>query len=357
MKREELEKLATEKSSLCITISINTHRTHPENLEDIIQLKNLLNEAEERILKEFGNPQGYSVIEKIGDIEKEIDVNYNLESLHIFLSDSTKEIVKSIWPTKNCVHIADHFTVKPLIKDINRMEEYLILVLSQSGVQLFHAINDNIAGEIKNADFPFAKNPHILTDHDKLSDGKKVDNMVREFFNTIDKAVVRVYNKTGMNAIVICTDNNWSRLKQVADIPSIYHGHVRLNYNDKELHKIITDAWLIENTLQKQSRTEAIQEMQEAVGQGKVVTDLSEIFRAVKEGRGDLLIAHDDFHQAVRMTGEFSFDLVNDVTLPGVIDDIASDIAWEVISKKGRTIYTDQEEIKSLGGIALKVRY
>ena len=70
MKREKLEKLATEKSSLCITKSINTHRTHPENLEDIIQLKNLLNEAEERILKEFGNPQGYSVIEKIGDIEK-----------------------------------------------------------------------------------------------------------------------------------------------------------------------------------------------------------------------------------------------------------------------------------------------
>jgi len=357
MKREELEKLATEKSSPCITISINTHRTHPENLEDIIQLKNLLNEAEERILKEFGNPPGYSVIEKIGDIEKEIDVNYNLESLHIFLSDSTKEIVKSIWPTKNCVHIADHFTVKPLIKDINRMEEYLILVLSQSGVQLFHAINDNIAGEIKNADFPFAKNPHILTDHDKLSDGKKVDNMVREFFNTIDKAVVRVYNKTGMNAIVICTDNNWSRLMQIADIPSIYHGHVRINYNDTSNHKIVADAWPLVNALQKQNRAETVREMMEAVGQGKVITDLSEIFRAVKEGRGDLLIVHDDFHQAVRMTGEHTFDLVNDDILPGVIDDITSDIAWEVIAKKGRAIFTDQQDIRLLGDIVLKVRY
>ena len=44
----------------------------------------------------------------------------------------------------------------------------------------------------------------------------------------------------------------------------------------------------------------AIKEMQEAVGQGKVITDLSDIFRAAKEGRGDLLIAHDDFHQAVK---------------------------------------------------------
>ena len=89
----------------------------------------------------------------------------------------------------------------------------------------------------------------------------------------------------------------------------------------------------------------------------KVITDLSEIFRAVKEGRGDLLITHDDFRQTVVMTGEYSFDLVNDVTLPGVIDDIISDIAWEVISKKCRAIFTNQEEIKSLGDIALKIRY
>ena len=63
------------------------------------------------------------------------------------------------------------------------------------------------------------------------------------------------------------------------------------------------------------------------------------------------------FIRLLRMTGEFSFDLVNDVTLPGVIDDITSDIAWEVISKKGRVIFTNQEEIQSFGDIALKVRY
>jgi len=97
--------------------------------------------------------------------------------------------------------------------------------------------------------------------------------------------------------------------------------------------------------------------MQEAVGKSNVITELSEIYRAAKEGRGELLIVNDNFHQAVRVTGEFSLDLVTDVTLPGVIDDITSDIAWNVISKKGRAIFTTQEELKSLGDIALKVRY
>ena len=93
------------------------------------------------------------------------------------------------------------------------------------------------------------------------------------------------------------------------------------------------------------------------VAKGNVITELSEIYRAAKEGRGDLLIVSDDFHQAVRVTDEFSLDLVTDVTLPGVIDDITSEIAWDVISKKGRAIFTTGDELKSLGEIALKVRY
>jgi hypothetical protein len=95
-----------------------------------------------------------------------------LDSLHIFLSNSTQEIVRSSWPALHSgVHISGNFAVKTLIKDFNRTVDYLILVLSQSGVPLFHAINDGIVSEIVNDDFPFLKNPHVLTDKDKISDG------------------------------------------------------------------------------------------------------------------------------------------------------------------------------------------
>ena len=99
------------------------------------------------------------------------------------------------------------------------------------------------------------------------------------------------------------------------------------------------------------------QEMKEAARHGKMITELAHIYYAIKEGRGDLLITHDDYHQAVKMTGENSFEMVTDVTQSGVIDDITSDLAWEVISKKGRAIFTNSPEFKSIGNIALKVRY
>jgi len=358
MRRDKLEKLASEKNSPCVTISMNTHRNYPENQKDSIVLKELLTEARERVIKGFGKRPVDNLLREIDGLEKEIDVNYNLDSLHIFLSNTTKEILKSTWPTEgNIVHISENFAVKPLIKVFNRTVEYLILKLTKSEVRLLLAINDGIVGEIKNDDFPFMNAPDDSTDTETITNGKQAENLTREFFNKIDKAVVRVTNKTGMNCVVVCTDDNYNRLLKVADKPSVYLGWTNINYNNTPNHSIADDAWQVVKVQQKKGRNDDIKEMQEAVSKGNVITELSEIYRAAKEGRGELLIVNDNFHQAVRVTGEFSLDLVIDVTLPGVISDISSDIAWDVISKKGRAIFTTQDDLKTLGDIALKVRY
>ncbi|MBA3898717.1 MAG: hypothetical protein H0X62_00670 [Bacteroidetes bacterium] len=358
MLKDKLEKLVSENSKPCVTISMNTHRTHPDNLQDVTVLKNLLKEAKERVISEYDKREASELLEKIESVEQEIDVNHNLDSLHIFLSNTTQEIIKSPWPTaQNMVNVAESFAVRPLIKALNRTEDYLILLVSQSGVSLMHALNDSIIEEIKNDDFPFPQTEHFATNLEKLSDGNHVDNLVREFLNKVDKAVVRVNNETGMHCVIVCTEDNYSRLMQVADKPSVYYGYVKIDYNNTSNHILAKSAYEMVESLQKQRRADAIVEMKEAVGQGKVITDLSEIVRAIKEGRGDLLISHNDFSQAVKMTGEFSFDLVKDINQPGVIDDITSEIAWEVISKKGRVVFTNQQEIQTLGDIALKVRY
>jgi len=358
MKKEKLEKLATEKNDPCVTISMNTNRTFPDNQKDIIVLKTLLEEAKERVIKEFGKRPVSDLLEKIAHIESEIDVNYNLDSLHIFLSNTTQEIIKSTWSTaSNMVHVSESFAIKPLIKLFNRTEEYLILMLNQSDVRLLMAVNDRVVGEINNEDFPFVDDANELSDTEAISNAKQTENQKREFFNKIDKAVVSVNNNTDMKCVVISTSDNYNRFLKIADKPSVYVGWTNLSQDNKENTSVAKDAWQIVSVQQEKVRAGNIQEMQEAVGNGKVITELSEIYRAAKEGRGDLLIVNDDFHQAVRITDEFSLDLVNDVTLPGIIDDISSDIAWEVISKKGRAIFTTLEELKVLGNIALKVRY
>lgn len=353
--RQKLEALANEKNTPCVTISLKTHRTHPDNAQDVIQLKNLLKEAEDRVVNEFGRTSVAPLLEKLSGIE--LDENYNLDSLHIFISNDTKEIIKSPWPTQtNSVQISDTFGVRSLIKSLHRNEEYLILLLSQGGVSLYNATNDAITNEVKNDDFPFLENPYYATDREKLSDSEHKDNMVREYFNKVDKAVVKIYNETGLHCVVICTEDNYSRFMQVADKPTIYLGYANIDYNKTDAHHIAKQAWEIVNTSLYNKKTAAINEIKDAVGQGIVLTDLQEIYQASIDGRGDLLIVHVNYVQPVYMTSDRTFDIV-DKSKPGVIDDITNDIAWNVLSKHGRVIFTLQDEIKELGKIVLKTRY
>lgn len=356
--KEKLQLLATEKSNPCVTISLKTHRTHPDNQKDEIRLKNLVKEAEDRVVNEFEKRSVAPLLEKLSAIANEIDVNYNLDSLHIYLSNDTKEVIKSSWPTsENGVRIAETFDTRSLIKSYNRSEEYYILLLSQSGVTLYSANNDGINNEIKNDDFPFSENPHYNTHADKGSDSKHLDDLVREYFNKVDKALVKVSNETGLNCVVISTEDNYTRLQQVADKPSIYLGYANINYNKTNTQHLANQAWEIIQSLQKSRRAAAISEVREAVGKGAVLTDLQEIYQAAVDGRADLLLVHQDYNQPVLMKSDRTFDSITDITTPGAIDDITSNIAWEVLAKNGRVFFTQQDEIKDLGGIVLKTRY
>lgn len=358
MNNELLEKLANSHENPSVTISLKTYRTFPDCEKDNIRLKNLCKEAEERLVNEFGKRETAGIVEKMNRITETYDYRHSLDSLHIFLSDSVEEIVKSPWPVDvNKVHISDYFAVKPLIIMNDRVADYMILLLSKSGSKLYKANNDKIESEIENDVFPSTDNPFSVTSKVAQSDSGKMDSMLLEYFNQIDKEIVKVNRENGLKCLVVTTQENFTKLKKVADVPSIYIDYAPINYNDDSVHTIAKSAWEVIQNHQKSYRSEAIAEMQEAVNQGKVLTDLNEIYRAAKEGRGDLLIVYNDYLQPVKMIDEDSFDLIDDVTIHGAIDDINSVIAKEVVSKKGRVIFTGQEEIKSLGNIALKTRF
>ncbi|GJM31261.1 MAG: hypothetical protein DHS20C18_02620 [Saprospiraceae bacterium] len=118
-----IQQLGIEGSVPCVTISLNTHRTHPDNEKDFILLKNLLKEAEERVVKEFGEKAVAELLKKMAIIQNEIDVNDNLDSLHIFVSNNTKKIVRLPQMThKNNVQISNKFALRSLIKAYNRSD-------------------------------------------------------------------------------------------------------------------------------------------------------------------------------------------------------------------------------------------
>ena len=55
----------------------------------------MLKEAGQRMIAEFGERSSIYLLDKITTVSTEVNTNYNLDSLHIFLSNDTKEIIKT----------------------------------------------------------------------------------------------------------------------------------------------------------------------------------------------------------------------------------------------------------------------
>lgn len=241
---QKIKDIESIEGKICISISLPTNRTFPDNQTDGILLKNLIAEAEKRAIEKHGKREAEAVLLNLQKVPEMVDPNYNLDSLHVLVSENGCEIVKLPHPINESeVILSESFDIHHIIKAIEDCNEYLILLLSQSGVHLYNAINDQIVDELRNEDFPFGENPHYITHADKTSDAKQLDNNVREYFNRVDKAVQRVFNQTGLKVHVVSTPRNFQHLQQVADNAAAYYGNSAINYNDTELRTLANQAW------------------------------------------------------------------------------------------------------------------
>ena len=93
------------------------------------------------------------------------------------------------------------------------------------------------------------------------SDSGHLDNRVREFLNKVDKTLVKVHQETNLKCGVICTEDNFSRLQQVTDQPEIYPVFDGIDYNNVAPHQISAPAWRIVSEMQKQRSTAAIDDI------------------------------------------------------------------------------------------------
>lgn len=363
MTKKALKKLAEEQNKICVTISLNTHRTHPDNLQDEIVLKNLITEAKNRISEEFeGTDELKIVLQKLDAISEKIDINYLLDSLHIFVSENNEEIVQSIWAVEeNRIYVDKQFAIKPLIKIFNRSQEYLVLQLAMNETKLFKVFDESIEEEVRNHIFPFGETPHLPHGNVQKSDSEYVGNLLKEHFRDIDKALVDyiLENDKSLKVIVASTEENYHTLLEASTRPETYIGTFEVNHNKQESSPwfLAKQAWEVAKKNQQKLVEEDIEDAKAAVSQGKLSTDLIEIYQAALEGNSELLLVNKDFTQPAKIKNNNIIELIDDVNEHGAIDDIVSLIAWEVISKGGKAIFISKEQLGDLGDIALKKRY
>jgi hypothetical protein len=351
-----LKKIKDIQAEACVTIILNTHRTRPDNEKDPLVLKNLVKEAEQRLYETYEKRFVWPIMDNLNKLVEKIDHQQNLESLIVFVNQKTAEYTRLPVKVVDRVIIDNTFATRDLVRAMHQESSYYVLVLSRQNARLIEAYNDKVVTEL-GGDFPI-KNNLYTTDRQDLSSNKGTDNLIEEFFNRVDK-VVQVAIKDNPLPILLATETrNVHHYTKVADKKHTIIGDINRNRDDEKAHHIIPDAWEVVKAKNKERIAARIAELHKAVGAGKFLSDLTEIWNAIQHGRGQTLFIKKGYFQPAIMQ--------NDKVMPidkiekdqkDVIDDIVDEMIEFNLSFGGDNVFIEGDELQKFNNLALITRY
>ncbi len=152
--QEKLVKLLGVKEDPCVSIIINKDAPSPKNEKFRIAVKNGIKQAIEK-LKERNYDK--RLIQKFEDrlmqILEEIKFERDFQGVVIYLSPSYEEVITVPFEVKNSVIVDDTFEIRPLLRTVNRMFQYDVILLSKKKTRFFNGFHKYLQ-EVNSSDIP-----------------------------------------------------------------------------------------------------------------------------------------------------------------------------------------------------------
>lgn len=353
-----LKELKDTVSENCITIILNTHRTSPDNKKDALVLKNLIKEAEERLLSDESKKEAQQLVKSMRTLEAQIDHNHNQESLILFVNENIAKYTRLPISVEDRVVIDYTFATRELVRALHHEANYYVLLISQQKVRLIEAFNDKVVGEVSGS-FPMENTELYSTSRDELANAKKQRNLLAEFFNRIDKAVNEV-RKTNPLPVLICSEeSNYHEYLKVADQKhSIFETYLNKNRLDEKAHHIVSEAWKVVKEHKTKQNNARKSELEIAVNEGKFLSDVNDIRRALHEGRIQTLF----IEQGLFQPGIIADDIITLIThdernRKDVVDDVYDELIETNMNFGGDTVFLPKGELADFNGFGAVTRY
>lgn len=358
-KKEILDRLINIKAPVCVSLILTTHRTHPENQKDAIQLKNLIAEANQRLQSEFDNDVASRYTAKLQKIADSIDHSHNDRGLMLFVNDDVEEYLRLPMEVTDRVIIDDTFATRPIVRAMKMDSDYFVLVLSRSSARFIQASSDQVIEEVKSDIFPITDNNLQVATKQEAASAARVTNLMQEFFNRIDKGVNRVRTDNPLPVVVYSDLTNYHQYLQIADYPNTILGHVVSKNADESASNLVKEVWPSIKEMTIANNRERVAELKKSVSAGTFLADLNEIWAAVQEGRGKTIFVEEGYHQpaTISVEGELTPITADEISTKYDNDDIVDDMIEYNLKYGGDVVFVEKGSLENFNKIALVTRY
>jgi hypothetical protein len=314
--KEELNKLIVTSKGSCVSIYMPANKSGPEAEQNSIRFKNLLREAEQRLVDQGHKlPEAKDLLAPAGALLTDSFFwRHQNEGLAVFVSPEIFKYFRLPLTFGQNVFIGDSFNVTPLLPMFIADGRFYILALNKKNIRLFQCTRMNIQ-EVELVKVPKSIDEllrynvsdqnityHVVGNrgqnkaatavfhgHGAGTDNAAKKKDVLEFFQQLDRYLRKFLEGERAPMILAGVEYQQSIYREASNYPNLMaqgiNGSPDALSND-ELHR---KAWSILEPYFKKSLENAIDLFKQGLAAGRCSTDLAEVVKAAYQGRVETL--------------------------------------------------------------------
>ncbi len=313
--KSELDTLINITNAPCTSIYMPTHRSGPEAEQDIILFKNLVREAEQKLL---------AIGKKANDIKALLAPTQTLQVDSFFWRHQSDGLALFFAPNffryfrlplffKQTVIVSDHFYITPLLPLFIADGRFYILSLSKKHIRLFHctrlsirevellkvpkSIDEIMKFSVPDKDFSChavgikgsGGGTAIFHGHGSAPDAITRKKQILDFYQQVSKYLSKFLKGERAPIVMAGVDFQRALYREASSYPSLLPEGINGSPEGMTPEELHDKAWSLVEPYFKNALDTAIAQFRNATNTERVSTSLPDIVLAAYQGRIEIL--------------------------------------------------------------------
>ncbi|HET6574439.1 MAG TPA: hypothetical protein VFG68_12600 [Fimbriiglobus sp.] len=368
--------LLTSQDAPCVSIYLPTHRSYPDNQQDPIRYRNLVDAAERSLRAKYPGRDVRALLERFRALTADRAFwNHALDGLAVLGSADRFEVVKLPRTAPELGVVADSFHLKPLLRFVQSADRFHVLGLSRTEATLYEGNRYGLSpAENGLPTFAEAVGTEVTQPtREKLTTGGRspstghysgagtrkdeLDVDQEKFLRAIDRAVIEKFSKpSGLPMIVVGLDVNLGEFRKLTQNPHVVQEMISGDpgaYSPEQLRAL---AWKVMEPKYLARLARLTENYRTALGTGLASSDPAAIAPAAMDGRVGMLLVDADKVVPGRIDRVARTVRTDELANPEV-DDVLDDLAELVLNTGGEVVVVPHDRMPTDTGAAAVYRF
>lgn len=298
--KSQLKQLKAQQPGQALTMILPTEPSDKGKNGGLPEVERLQEEAAQA-LEQAGVQDPAAHTTALADLYQQIEWKKLSQSLGFFIAPGFQQLVYLPLRKEHYVHVAKAFTVEELLRELNRLENYSVIVLSPKKTRAFEGFRDGLVEmrlpnlpkgfESKNKvlDKALAEDRHIanrMRSAAEQEESRKVSNYLRQ----VDEVIGEQMNQTDRKAVIVGVEPYLGRLKEMSENLDKIIAFVNGSYDYASAEDVAKLVWPV--VQQKISMEQAYIdfELEAAQEQQLLASGFQAVWEAANDGRARKLV-------------------------------------------------------------------